>query len=144
MKIKSFIQSLTSLILFTFSLTANAQDYTILLATSSPILPAATEVAAASSNEKEVLAQVHSYLKENLSIVPEILQYYNADISLMISFTIDEKGRLADFDSANKRKGSITKSVIKKLKRLKSVEPVIENGAVVSKPYHLNIVFRKA
>lgn len=139
MKIQS-ISIVCLLFVLLFIVDTNAQAQNSILVSVDKVAEAVTQPAdATTTNANEVLANLNQRLFKNLSIDSDLFQYYNSTVSFILTFEIDEKGRIQKVQSLHKAKGPIVATVIKKVKAIKKMPVILENGKPVVKQFFLPI-----
>lgn len=123
-----------------FSVATNTQAQNSILASVDKLTEAAAQPTdATTTNANEVLTNLNQRLFKNLTIDSDLFQYYNSTVSFVITFVIDEKGKIKKVQALHKAKGPIVAAVIKKVKAMKKMPVVLENGRSVAKQFFLPI-----
>lgn len=94
------------------------------------------------SNEREVLLGINQYLSEHLTVASAFLEYYNSDIEFTIAFEIAPDGKLQHIVTMEDCKNPIASALIKELRKLERVKPIIRNGVAITAQYKIPVYLK--
>ena len=98
------------------------------------------------TNANLVLADIKKYLGKNIKVSNGIMEYYNTEVVIYANFRVSETGEIYNIEAKNKNnaKGNklFKKAIIKALKSLNTVTPILENETTIEKDFCIPIIFK--
>lgn len=96
-----------------------------------------------SSNEKEVLSGITQHISNAINDFTDLLAFYNSDVEFTLSFHVNENGKIEQITSSDSCKSPIAAALVRELKELGKVSPVLRDGVAIQRQFRIPVRFEK-